>query len=154
MASYYEDHGIETPNAATAQTSAGARLAENPALARFFTAVSGDLTRDAASFSTLASALQDVSQEGNTLVRDMIETLLSEAESGHAETQGVDQQFLDTLERVPKNVLQKDGDAMCPICSVQFLEDKYPLVVALACKHRFDMDCISPWLKLHTTCPL
>lgn len=34
--------------------------------------------------------------------------------------------------------------------------DKYPLVVELPCHkdHRFDLDCIRPWLKLNPTCPL
>ncbi|KAI9653717.1 MAG: hypothetical protein M1829_001139, partial [Trizodia sp. TS-e1964] len=32
----------------------------------------------------------------------------------------------------------------------------YPLVVRLPChsSHMFDLECITPWLKLHTTCPL
>lgn len=34
--------------------------------------------------------------------------------------------------------------------------DKYPLVVQLPCHkdHCFDLDCIGPWLKLNSTCPL
>lgn len=34
--------------------------------------------------------------------------------------------------------------------------DEYPLVVQLPCHkdHRFDLDCIAPWLKLNSTCPL
>ena len=55
---------------------------------------------------------------------------------------------------MPKKSL-KQSDT-CPICSNPFLEDKYPLVVQLPChkEHLYDMECIRPWLKLNTTCPL
>jgi len=58
------------------------------------------------------------------------------------------------LDRIPKARLTKDQT--CPICSLPFLDDPYPLVVRLPCHkdHLFDMDCIRPWLKLKTTCPL
>lgn len=58
------------------------------------------------------------------------------------------------LERVPRKLLKKDDS--CPICSSPFLDDKYPLVVRLPCHkdHMFDLECIQPWLKLNTTCPL
>jgi hypothetical protein len=34
--------------------------------------------------------------------------------------------------------------------------DEYPLVVRLPCHkdHIFDLECISPWLKVNPTCPL
>lgn len=55
---------------------------------------------------------------------------------------------------MPKKQLKEDQ--CCPICSNPFLEDKYPLVVRLPCHkdHIFDMECIRPWLKLNTTCPM
>jgi hypothetical protein len=36
------------------------------------------------------------------------------------------------------------------------MSDPFPLVVQLPCHkdHRFDLDCIAPWLKLNSTCPL
>lgn len=47
------------------------------------------------------------------------------------------------------------ADDVCALCFVPHLDDKYPLVVRLPCheKHIFDLECIRPWLKTHTTCP-
>jgi hypothetical protein len=84
----------------------------------------------------------------------MIEVLRANADDPPTELKGVPNSFLDELERVPKKAL-KPSDT-CPICVNPFLEDKYPLVVQLPCHedHRFDLDCIGPWLKLNSTCPL
>lgn len=71
-----------------------------------------------------------------------------------APSQGVTQEFLDGLDRIPKKSLKAEDD--CPICATRFLDDAYPLVVRLPCnaRHRFDLECIAPWLALHATCPL
>jgi len=68
--------------------------------------------------------------------------------------EGVPQSYLDELERVPKKQLKKDDN--CPICGENFLDDPYPLVVQLPCHttHRFDLECVGPWLRLNGTCPL
>lgn len=76
------------------------------------------------------------------------------------ESEGVLQQFLDSLERVDVKTLAESAD--CPICTNRFVDNEWPLVVKLPCKlqgntkreHLFDMDCIAPWLKMHSTCPL
>ncbi|KAF2116155.1 hypothetical protein BDV96DRAFT_612132 [Lophiotrema nucula] len=91
---------------------------------------------------------------GNDLVANMIEVLRENADDPPAELKGVPNSFLDELERVPKKLLKTTD--VCPICVNPFLEDPYPLVVQLPCHrdHRFDLDCIAPWLKLNSTCPL
>lgn len=67
---------------------------------------------------------------------------------------GVDTNFVDTLDRVA--ISELPTDARCPICTNEFRNDKYPLIVRLPCdsRHCFDLECISPWLKLNRTCPL
>jgi hypothetical protein len=55
---------------------------------------------------------------------------------------------------VPKKALKATDT--CPICGECFLDDKFPLVVQLPCHktHRFDLECVGPWLRLQGTCPL
>ncbi|KAF2706261.1 hypothetical protein K504DRAFT_471065 [Pleomassaria siparia CBS 279.74] len=87
------------------------------------------------------------------LIARMITTLQQTANDPPAELKGCPDSFLDDLERVPKKSL-KETDS-CPLCLNPFLDDKYPLVVRLPCHkdHRFDFDCIRPWLKLNNSCP-
>ena len=90
----------------------------------------------------------------NELLGNLINELMQSADDPPRQPHGLPETFFDELERVPKKSL-KHGD-VCPICSNPFLEDKYPLVVQLPCNksHIFDLECIKPWLKLNTTCPL
>ncbi|KAF2001941.1 hypothetical protein P154DRAFT_155928 [Amniculicola lignicola CBS 123094] len=118
----------------------------------------------AAAFRLLANAFemmrgrspddQGSEQGGNDLLANMIGVLRENADDPPTELKGVPNTFLDELERVPKKSLKATDT--CPICVNPFLEDPYPLVVQLPCHkdHMFDLDCIGPWLKLNSTCPL
>ncbi|KAL1986010.1 hypothetical protein VTN96DRAFT_7145 [Rasamsonia emersonii] len=91
---------------------------------------------------------------GETLIDQMIEALLREAESPPREVEGVSEEFCDALDRIPTKSLKPDQT--CPICNNPFLDDPYPLVVRLPCHptHLFDLECVRPWLRLRGTCPL
>ncbi|WPK26485.1 hypothetical protein PUMCH_003839 [Australozyma saopauloensis] len=88
------------------------------------------------------------------------EFLLALSEVNFKTQEGVDDEFLDNLERV--DVASLPELAECPICTNKFSENEYPLLVKLPCRvqngskkeHIYDMDCIAPWLKLHSTCPM
>lgn len=153
MASYADDHAsyAQEQDRHEAEPQSTSRLDRNdPLLASFFT--SDRLTEpSSAMFTNLAQALQNYDPNSNPVVVRMIEQLQSEAFS-HEGSAGVGQEFLDTLDRIPKNSLTLEDS--CAICATPYLEDKYPLVVQLKCRHSFDMECITPWLKLHTTCPM
>ncbi|PMD65415.1 uncharacterized protein K444DRAFT_607978 [Hyaloscypha bicolor E] len=90
--------------------------------------------------------------------RAFLENLVSDVETmiddPPEKVAGVPQSYLDELDRVPKKSLKKDD--MCPICAEKFLDDEFPLVVQLPCHktHRFDLECVGPWLRLQGTCPL
>lgn len=97
------------------------------------------------------------SGENSSMVSDF---LLSLADVNFKPTDGVDDEFLDSLERVDPKTLSDLAD--CPICTNKFCDNEFPLLVKLPCRvqngskkeHIFDMDCIAPWLKMHSTCPL
>jgi len=86
-----------------------------------------------------------------TSLRESLDTVI---EAPPTKVAGVPQSYLDGLERVDKKSLKKDDE--CSICGENFLDDEHPLVVQLPChpKHRFDLECVGPWLRLQGTCPL
>jgi hypothetical protein len=99
--------------------------------------------------------LQSADNPQNTeFLTHLIEELQQAIESPPEKVAGVPQSYLDSLDRVPKKALKKTDT--CPICGEAFLDDPYPLVVELPCHktHRFDLDCVGPWLRLNGTCPL
>lgn len=154
MASYEDDHNIsEETQTRGRETSRRPRLE----LDEFFeTLGQQDRTGFSADpFTSLARAFGDMGDGSSRsmVIDNLVETLLNEAGSGK-KVHGVPDGFLDTLERVSKKKL-KESDS-CVICGMRFLDDPYPLVVRLPCHtaHIFDLECIAPWLKLHTTCPL
>ena len=118
----------------------------------------GDIS---AAYRLLASAFDTMRGPGagadtghNELMERLVEQLMVSADHPPTEVQGVPDEFVTGLDRIPKTKLKKDGE--CPICGNLFLEDKFPLVVELPCggRHAFDLECIEPWLKLNPTCPM
>ncbi|KAK9424148.1 putative RING-type domain-containing protein [Seiridium unicorne] len=83
----------------------------------------------------------------------LIDALRSDVDNPPNQIKGVTQEYLDSLERVPKKNLKDDS---CPICAERYMDDKYPLVVELPCHgaHKFDLECVGPWLQSKGTCPL
>ncbi|CRG84035.1 putative RING finger protein YBR062C [Talaromyces islandicus] len=97
---------------------------------------------------------QGEDHHGAALIDQMIEALVQGAELPPREVEGVNEEFCDSLDRVPRSALK--ASQSCPICSNPFLDDPYPLVVRLPCHttHLFDLECVRPWLRLRGTCPL
>lgn len=94
------------------------------------------------------------SAENAVLLNSLTQDLEGMIHSPPEKVEGVSQSYLDELERVSKKQFKKDDS--CPICSENFLDDPYPLVVQLPCHptHRFDLECVGPWLRVNGTCPL
>lgn len=95
--------------------------------------------------------------DSSSIVSEFLSTL---AELNFKSLSGVDDDFLDSLERV--DVKSLPATTECPICTNKFSDNEFPLLVKLPCRlqnnskreHVFDLDCIAPWLKMHSTCPL
>lgn len=108
------------------------------------------------------------SEEGSELALQLLDTINLEDAAGlgpDGKKKGVSDEFLDSLERVQLKDLPNKETADCPICTNLFIDNEYPLLVRLPCNvqhvsgkkakgHIFDMECISPWLKMNSTCPL
>jgi hypothetical protein len=103
-------------------------------------------------FSTLLQ-ISDNPDHG-AFLESLINSVQEQIEAPPEKVSGVPQSYLDELDRVPKKALRKSD--VCPICAERFLDDEYPLVVQLPCHktHRFDLECVGPWLRLQGTCPL
>ncbi|GJC87536.1 putative RING finger protein YBR062C [Colletotrichum liriopes] len=77
----------------------------------------------------------------------LVEALERDIASPPTEIPGVSQEYLDSLDRVSKKASARRK---------RFLDDQYPLVVELPChsSHRFDLECVSPWLRSKGSCPM
>ncbi|KAK4185565.1 hypothetical protein QBC35DRAFT_503388 [Podospora australis] len=103
-------------------------------------------------FGTLAS---DAPTESNRdFLLSLVEALDLDVAHPPREIEGVSQEYLDGLERVDRSTLKEDDT--CPICAEKYLDDKYCLVVELPChgSHKFDLECVGPWLRGKGTCPM
>ncbi|KAG6087770.1 hypothetical protein E4U15_007361 [Claviceps sp. LM218 group G6] len=93
-------------------------------------------------------------EENRSFLLDLVSVLEGDIHDPPSRLEGVEQEFLDGLERVPRKTLGSQED--CAICKIPYLEDQYCLVVELPCKggHRFDLECVGPWLRSKGTCPM
>ncbi|PTB68945.1 hypothetical protein BBK36DRAFT_1166818 [Trichoderma citrinoviride] len=113
----------------------------------------------AALFRLLQSQLQTLHTTAPTadnaaFLERLIASLEDDIHDPPTRLQGASQEFVDMLDRVPRKRLGADDD--CAICKVPYLEDEYCLVVELPCqgRHRFDLECVGPWLRSKGTCPM
>ncbi|RFU81862.1 hypothetical protein TARUN_325 [Trichoderma arundinaceum] len=113
----------------------------------------------AALFRLLQSQLQTLyttapTTDNRAFLEELITSLEDDIHDPPTRLHGASQEFVDSLDRVNRKKLDKEDD--CAICKVPYLEDEYCLVVELPCqgKHRFDLECVGPWLRSKGTCPM
>ncbi|XXZ98873.1 hypothetical protein QA089_001384 [Meyerozyma guilliermondii] len=157
MSTYEDDHNIQ-PNTTTSSTVTHRR--QHQTLASVIDSfLASERSTSQNERDTFTQALGVLGSEDVSGLAQQLFSQLNEHPDDFSPQKGVSQDFLDSLERVPVSKLT-DKTAECPICTNKFVEDDYPLVVRLPCQkiqskgHTFDLECVGPWLKMHSTCPL
>ncbi|CAO3607638.1 unnamed protein product [Mucor fragilis] len=82
---------------------------------------------------------------------DNIITQLMEQNGGHAPPPAPEQ-VIEALQKRPLTDKEKSQETDCAVCKDQF--ESQEQVIELPCEHIFHDDCIKPWLKLNSTCPV
>ncbi|KAL1915090.1 uncharacterized protein VTP21DRAFT_7571 [Calcarisporiella thermophila] len=158
MASYFDDFNIKQQT--KKKNSPASTL--NPDLSEFMSFgssnafASGSLDEEgrrflsvANMFSSFRQQLQDENQQ--QFLDDLITQLLEESTATSKGPPPTSKSFIRQLPTVPMDKV--DREASCAICTENFHANKGTRVTRLPCEHRFDRDCIVPWLELHNTCP-
>ncbi|KAK4166488.1 hypothetical protein QBC43DRAFT_313832 [Cladorrhinum sp. PSN259] len=103
-------------------------------------------------FGTLA--LDAPNQENRNFLESLVTELSEDVLHPPREIEGVSQEYVDSLDRVDRKKIK--DDETCPICAERYLDDKYCLIVELPChsSHKFDLECVGPWLRSKGNCPL
>ncbi|GAA5813109.1 hypothetical protein MFLAVUS_006578 [Mucor flavus] len=110
-------------------------------------------------FSALTGAPMDAGLVGNPndyvfsqTALDNIITQLMEQTGGASAPPPAPEQVIEAL---PKRALtdeEKSTETDCAVCKDQF--ESHEIVIELPCEHIFHDECIKPWLKLNSTCPV
>lgn len=103
----------------------------------------------------MAILMTDAPTDANRgFLESLVRDLEADVDAPPTHIPGVSQEYLDTLDRVPRKRL--DQEESCAICAERYLDDQYCLVVELPCPghHRFDLECVGPWLQSKGNCPM
>ncbi|KAK6460456.1 hypothetical protein DFJ63DRAFT_344043 [Scheffersomyces coipomensis] len=162
MSTYEDDHNIANSNRQSPQPQPRSRQHQSLSsiIQSFLTQENTGVVSEVPSEEIVSNALRMLNEENGS---EVVEQLLSQIDTENLDLphskkiKGVEQEFIDALPRVDLKKLKPDAD--CPICTNKFVDNKYPLIVKLPCLHTkvdhiFDLECIGPWLKFNSTCPL
>ncbi|KAI9250315.1 hypothetical protein BY458DRAFT_26846 [Sporodiniella umbellata] len=83
---------------------------------------------------------------------DNIITQLMEQTGGGSAPPPASEQVIESLPKRELSEKEKSQEADCAVCKDTF--ERTEQVIQLPCEHIFHDDCIRPWLKLNSTCPV
>ncbi|CAK9439038.1 uncharacterized protein LODBEIA_P32620 [Lodderomyces beijingensis] len=154
MSTYEEEHNISSEPRQTQQERGRSHETLSEIIDSFIHNSHANNAPSEPSIDTLAAALNQLRTLDNSELATSLLSIISSDPTTRKPNAGVPSDFIDTLERVPVGSLPESES--CSICTNNYHQDKYPLVVKLPCgnSHIFDLECISPWLSLNSTCPL
>ncbi|EGG21838.1 hypothetical protein DFA_01724 [Cavenderia fasciculata] len=103
--------------------------------------------RDLSGLMDQINAFQTLAQRNDEIDIERIKFILK-----HRPTPPIsDYQFQELTEEVEITKRNKERIGDCSVCCCEFdLED---FAIKLPCKHYYHYDCITQWLKLHSSCP-
>ncbi|KAJ3158734.1 hypothetical protein HDU86_002699 [Geranomyces michiganensis] len=162
--SYFQDHGLPDPSRVRRQQNSGGIDAD---ISHFMGDEGRENNSHAAeaaeysmeSFLAIASlfgsirdrpALADNDSQ-MALLDNLVSQLLEEANAqGKGASPPASKAFIASLALTAG---EGNANATCAVCVEAFTSDDGEST-KLPCEHRFHMNCITPWLSLHNTCPI
>ncbi|KAJ3232535.1 hypothetical protein HDU78_007008 [Chytriomyces hyalinus] len=160
MATYYEEHDMEDPNARRRNNNNNGEL--NPNLDDFMAVAptptpTSTSTRTSEQETILGLASIFTSLRSNPAVQasgdqqQVLESLISQLnQDAQFGTQGKPPASKFFVRNLPS---VKAPSNPCAICVEHFTATEDDPAKILPCKHIFHKQCLTPWLKLHNTCP-
>ncbi|RIA96424.1 hypothetical protein C1645_673404, partial [Glomus cerebriforme] len=101
--------------------------------------------------NTLRGQIPDNNGNQQQFLDNLVTQLLEEANASAKGPPPASKNFIKNLPKVPKSEITSDDT--CIICAEKFSANEKANITKLPCNHKFDKDCILPWLELHNTCP-
>ena len=112
-----------------------------------------DALRSIGGIEGLVRLMGAVGSEGQGDIAQALRASFEQQEGAAEQAQPTPQTLVDSLPFVKATAVGEDGHSEeCAVCQEAYAAGE--MLMALPCKHSFHPECIVPWLKTHSTCPI